>query len=173
MSMSSPPARTRPGWNRFTANPVIGRTLSGELTHPEITVTPAAPSGELGDTVTLSVSTVLHSYRQQTLQWQERLAGDRWRNIDGATGKNCTIAVTNDRIGAKYRCVVMRRPPQLTAYRFTAMRCRSGSVRRTQPSAWAFPARPAGNGAESTPYIGQSDYDAVTRTVTKVDVTIR
>ena len=150
---------------------VIGRTLSGELTHPEITVTPAAPSGELGDTVTLSVSTVLHSYRQQTLQWQERLAGDRWRNIDGATGKNCTIAVTNDRIGAKYRCVVMA---QTTAADRVPFYSDAVSLRVGTPNTtilMGISGATGGNGAESTPYIGQSDYDAVTRTVTKVDVT--
>ena len=150
---------------------VIGRTLSGELTHPEITVTPAAPSGELGDTVTLSVSTVLHSYRQQTLQWQERLAGDRWRNIDGATGKNCTIAVTNDRIGAKYRCVVMA---QTTAADRVPFYSDAVSLRVGTPNTTIrmdISGATGGNGAESTPYIGQSDYDAVTRTVTKVDVT--
>lgn len=150
---------------------VIGRTLSGELTHPEITVTPAAPSGELGDTVTLSVSTVLHSYRQQTLQWQERLAGDRWRNIDGATGKNCTIAVTNDRIGAKYRCVVMA---QTTAADRVPFYSDAVSLRVGTPNTtirMGISGATGGNGAESTPYIGQSDYDAVTRTVTTVDVT--
>ena len=150
---------------------VIGRTLSGELTHPEITVTPAAPSGELGDTVTLSVSTVLHSYRQQTLQWQERLAGDRWRNIDGATGRNCTIAVTNDRIGAKYRCVVMA---QTTAADRVPFYSDAVSLRVGTPNTtilMGISGATGGNGAESTPYIGQSDYDAVTKTVTTVDVT--
>lgn len=150
---------------------VIGRTLSGELTHPEITVTPAAPSGELGDTVTLSVSTVLHSYRQQTLQWQERLAGDRWRNIDGATGRNCTIAVTNDRIGAKYRCVVMA---QTTAADRVPFYSDAVSLRVGTPNTtilMGISGATGGSGTESKPYIGQSDYDAVTRTVTKVDVT--
>ncbi len=149
---------------------VVGRTLSAELTRPEITISGDA-SGELGESVTLTVNTVLYSYKNQTLQWQERLAGDRWRNIDGATSKKYTIDITTDRIGAKYRCVVTAQTSAADRVPFYSdpVELKVGALNASV--GMTITGATGGNGTENDPYVGQSDYDTVTRNTTQENVT--
>ncbi len=164
---------------------VVGRTLAADLKHPEILLTPTSKdeagnlsiSGELDTTVQLTVNVILYDYKNNTLQWQERLAGDRWRNIDGATSNICKIKVTSDRIGAKYRCVVtaqtgaVDRVPFYSDVVLLKVGTPNASVGMTLSGA------KSGEGSKNTPYIGQSNYDEVTQStqptlVTRADTVV-
>lgn len=164
---------------------VVGRTLAADLKHPEILLTPTSKdeagnlsiSGELDTTVQLTVNVILYDYKNNTLQWQERLAGDRWRNIDGATSNICKIKVTSDRIGAKYRCVVtaqtgaVDRVPFYSDVVLLKVGTPNASVGMTLSGA------KSGEGSKDTPYIGQSNYDEVTQStqptlVTRADTVV-
>ena len=158
---------------------VVGRTLAADLKHPEILLTPTSKdeagnlsiSGELDTTVQLTVNVILYDYKNNTLQWQERLAGDRWRNIDGATSNICKIKVTSDRIGAKYRCVVtaqtgaVDRVPFYSDVVLLKVGTPNASVGMTLSGA------KSGEGSKDTPYIGQSNYDEVTQSTQPTPVT--
>ena len=158
---------------------VVGRTLAADHKHPEIFLTPTSTdeagnlsiSGELDTTVQLTVSVILYDYKSNTLQWQERLAGDRWRNIDGATSNVCKIKVTSDRIGAKYRCVVtaqtgaVDRVPFYSDVVLLKVGTPNASVGMTLSGA------KNGDGSKNTPYIGQSNYDEVTQSTEHTKVT--
>ena len=158
---------------------VVGRTLAADLKHPEILLTPTSKdeagnlsiSGELDTTVQLTVNVILYDYKNNTLQWQERLAGDRWRNIDGATSNICKIKVTSDRIGAKYRCVVtaqtgaVDRVPFYSDVVLLKVGTPNASVGMTLSGA------KSGKGSKDTPYIGQSNYDEVTQSTQPTPVT--
>ena len=158
---------------------VVGRTLAADLKHPEILLTPTSKdeagnlsiSGELDTTVQLTVNVILYDYKNNTLQWQERLAGDRWRNIDGATSNTCKIKVTSDRIGAKYRCVVtaqtgaVDRVPFYSDVVLLKVGTPNASVGMTLSGA------KSGEGSKNTPYIGQSNYDEVTQSTEPTQVT--
>ena len=158
---------------------VVGRTLAADLKHPEILLTPTSKdeagnlsiSGELDTTVQLAVNVILYDYKNNTLQWQERLAGDRWRNIDGATSNICKIKVTSDRIGAKYRCVVtaqtgaVDRVPFYSDVVLLKVGTPNASVGMTLSGA------KSGEGSKDTPYIGQSNYDEVTQSTEPTQVT--
>ena len=158
---------------------VVGRTLAADLKHPEILLTPISKdeagnlsiSGELDTTVQLTVNVILYDYKNNTLQWQERLAGDRWRNIDGATSNTCKIKVTSDRIGAKYRCVVtaqtgaVDRVPFYSDVVLLKVGTPNASVGMTLSGA------KSGEGSKNTPYIGQSNYDEVTQSTEPTQVT--
>ena len=157
---------------------VVGRTLAADLKHPEILLTPTSKdeagnlsiSGELDTTVQLTVNVILYDYKNNTLQWQERLAGDRWRNIDGATSNTCKIKVTSDRIGAKYRCVVtaqtgaVDRVPFYSDVVLLKVGTPNASVGMTLSGA------KSGEGSKNTPYIGQSNYDEVTQSTEPTQV---
>lgn len=158
---------------------VVGRTLAADLKHPEILLTPTSKdeagnlsiSGELDTTVQLTVNVILYDYKNNTLQWQERLAGDRWRNINGATSNTCKIKVTSDRIGAKYRCVVtaqtgaVDRVPFYSDVVLLKVGTPNASVGMTLSGA------KSGEGSKDTPYIGQSNYDEVTQSTQPTPVT--
>ena len=158
---------------------VVGRTLAADLKHPEILLTPTSKdeagnlsiSGELDTTVQLTVNVILYDYKNNTLQWQERLAGDRWRNIDGATSNICKIKVTSDRISAKYRCVVtaqtgaVDRVPFYSDVVLLKVGTPNASVGMTLSGA------KSGEGSKNTPYIGQSNYDEVTQSTEPTQVT--
>ena len=150
---------------------VVGRTLSADLSHPDISITPKNLSGELGDTVRLEIDVTATAYDHISLQWQERLMGGRWKNIEGATKNICKVEVTNKRIGAKYRCVVSA---YTTATDKVPFYSESVALRVGTPNAsidMIIENAKGGSGTPTEPYIGQSNYDQVTRTDQMVNVT--
>ena len=150
---------------------VVGRTLSADLSHPDISIAPKNLSGELGDTVRLEIDVTATAYDHISLQWQERLMGGRWKNIEGATKNTCKVEVTNKRIGAKYRCVVSA---YTTATDKVPFYSESVALRVGTPNAsidMTIKNAKGGSGTPTEPYIGQSNYDQVTRTDQMVNVT--
>ena len=150
---------------------VVGRTLSADLSHPDISIAPKNLSGELGDTVKLEIDVTATAYDHISLQWQERLMGGRWKNIEGATKNICKVEVTNKRIGAKYRCVVSA---YTTATDKVPFYSESVALRVGTPNAsidMTIENAKGGSGTPTEPYIGQSNYDKVTTNDQKVNVT--
>lgn len=150
---------------------VVGRTLSADLSHPDISIAPKNLSGELGDTVRLEIDVTATAYDHISLQWQERLMGGRWKNIEGATKNTCKVEVTNKRIGAKYRCVVSA---YTTATDKVPFYSESVALRVGTPNAsidMTIENAKGGSGTPTEPYIGQSNYDKVTTNDQKVNVT--
>ena len=152
---------------------VVGKTLANEMSRPII-------NGPNDVTVPLNGSTTFRvqastpaEFSSTDYQWQKRLPGRKWTDIEGATKDNYTVkSVTSDLNGAMYRCVVTCYTKSATPISFysDAATLTVGTPQAT--AGLTVSGTSEGKGSQDTPYIGQSNFNTVKTTTESVQTTV-
>lgn len=152
---------------------VVGKTLANEMSRPII-------NGPDKVTVPLNGSTTFHvqastpaEFSSTDYQWQKRLPGRKWTDIEGATKDTYTVkSVTSDLNGAMYRCVVTCYTKSATPISFysDAATLTVGTPQAT--AGLTVSGASEGSGTQDTPYIGQSNFNTVKTTTESVETTV-
>lgn len=152
---------------------VVGKTLANEMSRPII-------NGPDNATVPLNGSTTFHvqastpaEFSSTDYQWQKRLPGRKWTDIEGATKDTYTVkSVTSDLNGAMYRCVVTCYTKSATPISFysDAATLTVGTPQAT--AGLTVSGTSEGKGTQDTPYIGQSNFNTVKTTTESVETTV-
>jgi|GEM_PF-314328 len=152
---------------------VVGKTLANEMSRPII-------NGPDNATVPLNGSTTFHvqastpaEFSSTDYQWQKRLPGRKWTDIEGATKDTYTVkSVTSDLNGAMYRCVVTCYTKSATPISFysDAATLTVGTPQAT--AGLTVSGASEGKGTQDTPYIGQSNFNTVKTTTESVETTV-
>ena len=106
-------------------------------------------------------------------QWQKRLPGRKWTDIEGATKDTYTVeSVTSELNGAMYRCVVTCYTKSATPISFysDAATLTVGTPRAT--AGLTVSGASEGSGTQEKPYIGQSNFNTVKTTTESVQTTV-
>ena len=156
---------------------VVGKTLANEMSRPII-------NGPDNAIVPLNGSTTFHvqastpaEFSSTDYQWQKRLPGRKWTDIEGATKDTYTVkSVTSDLNGAMYRCVVTCYTKSATPISFysDAATLTVGTPQATAglTVSGTVPDSLKGSGTQDTPYIGQSNFNTVKTTTESVKTTV-
>ena len=152
---------------------VVGKTLANEMSRPII-------NGPDNATVPLNGSTTFHvqastpaEFSSTDYQWQKRLPGRKWTDIEGATKDTYTVkSVTSDLNGAMYRCVVTCYTKSATPISFysDAAMLTVGTPQAT--AGLTVSGTLEGSGTQDAPYIGQSNFNTVKTTTESVQTTV-
>ena len=152
---------------------VVGKTLANEMSRPII-------NGPDNVIVPLNGSTTFHvqastpaEFSSTDYQWQKRLPGRKWADIEGATEDTYTVkSVTSDLNGAMYRCVVTCYTKSATPISFysDAATLTVGTPQAT--AGLTVSGTSEGSGTQDTPYIGQSNFNTVKTTTESVETTV-
>ena len=152
---------------------VVGKTLANEMSRPII-------NGPDNAIVPLNGSTTFHvqastpaEFSSTDYQWQKRLPGRKWTDIEGATKDTYTVkSVTSDLNGAMYRCVVTCYTKSATPISFysDAATLTVGTPQAT--AGLTVSGTSEGSGTQDTPYIGQSNFNTVKTTTESVQTTV-
>lgn len=152
---------------------VVGKTLANEMSRPII-------NGPDNATVPLNGSTTFHvqastpaEFSSTDYQWQKRLPGRKWTDIEGATQDTYTVkSVTSELNGAMYRCVVTCYTKSATPISFysDAATLTVGTPQAT--AGLTVSGTSEGSGTQDTPYIGQSNFNTVKTTTESVETTV-
>lgn len=152
---------------------VVGKTLANEMSRPII-------NGPDKVTVPLNGSTTFRvqastpaEFSSTDYQWQKRLPGRKWTDIEGATQDTYTVkSVTSDLNGAMYRCVVTCYTKSATPISFysDAATLTVGTPQAT--AGLTVSGTSEGSGTQDTPYIGQSNFNTVKTTTESVETTV-
>ena len=152
---------------------VVGKTLANEMSRPII-------NGPDDVTVPLNGSTTFRvqastpaEFSSTDYQWQKRLPGRKWTDIEGATKDTYTVkSVTSELNGAMYRCVVTCYTKSATPISFysDAAALTVGTPQAT--AGLTVSGTSEGSGTQDTPYIGQSNFNTVTTTTESVKTTV-
>ncbi|WP_417184100.1 InlB B-repeat-containing protein, partial [Agathobaculum sp.] len=152
---------------------VVGKTLANEMSRPII-------NGPDKVTVPLNGSTTFRvqastpaEFSSTDYQWQKRLPGRKWTDIEGATQDTYTVkSVTSELNGAMYRCVVTCYTKSATPISFysDAATLTVGTPQAT--AGLTVSGTLEGSGAQDTPYIGQSNFNTVKTTTESVETTV-
>ena len=152
---------------------VVGKTLANEMSRPII-------NGPGDVTVPLNGSTTFRvqastpaEFSSTDYQWQKRLPGRKWTDIEGATQDTYTVkSVTSDLNGAMYRCVVTCYTKSATPISFysDAATLTVGTPQAT--AGLTVSGTSEGSGTQDTPYIGQSNFNTVKTTTESVKRTV-
>ena len=152
---------------------VVGKTLANEMSRPII-------NGPDDAIVPLSGSTTFHvqastpaEFSSTDYQWQKRLPGRKWTDIEGATKDTYTVkSVTSDLNGAMYRCVVTCYTKSATPISFysDAATLTVGTPQAT--AGLTVSGTSEGSGTQEKPYIGQSNFNTVKTTTESVETTV-
>lgn len=152
---------------------VVGKTLANEMSRPII-------NGPDKVTVPLNGSTTFRvqastpaEFSSTDYQWQKRLPGRKWTDIEGATKDSYTVkSVTSDLNGAMYRCVVTCYDGARTPISFysDAATLTVGTPQAT--AGLTVSGASEGSGTQDTPYIGQSNFNTVKTTTESVETTV-
>ena len=152
---------------------VVGKTLANEMSRPII-------NGPDKVTVPLNGSTTFRvqastpaEFSSTDYQWQKRLPGRKWTDIEGATKDTYTVkSVTSDLNGAMYRCVVTCYTKSATPISFysDAATLTVGTPQAT--AGLTVSGTSEGTGTQDTPYIGQSNFNTVKTTTESVETTV-
>lgn len=152
---------------------VVGKTLANEMSRPII-------NGPDKVTVPLNGSTTFRvqastpaEFSSTDYQWQKRLPGRKWTDIEGATKDIYTVkSVTSDLNGAMYRCVVTCYTKSATPISFysDAATLTVGTPQAT--AGLTVSGTSEGKGTQDTPYIGQSNFNTVKTTTESVETTV-
>lgn len=152
---------------------VVGKTLANEMSRPII-------NGPDKVTVPLNGSTTFRvqastpaEFSSTDYQWQKRLPGRKWTDIEGATQDTYTVkSVTSELNGAMYRCVVTCYTKSATPISFysDAATLTVGTPQAT--AGLTVSGTSEGSGTQDTPYIGQSNFNTVKTTTESVQTTI-
>lgn len=152
---------------------VVGKTLANEMSRPII-------NGPDKVTVPLNGSTTFRvqastpaEFSSTDYQWQKRLPGRKWMDIEGATKDTYTVkSVTSDLNGAMYRCVVTCYTKSATPISFysDAATLTVGTPQAT--AGLTVSGTSEGSGTQEKPYIGQSNFNTVKTTTESVPTTV-
>ncbi len=152
---------------------VVGKTLANEMSRPII-------NGPDKVTVPLNGSTTFHvqastpaEFSSTDYQWQKRLPGRKWTDIEGATQDTYTVkSVTSELNGAMYRCVVTCYTKSATPISFysDAATLTVGTPQAT--AGLTVSGTSEGKGTQDAPYIGQSNFNTVKTTTESVPTTV-
>lgn len=152
---------------------VVGKTLANEMSRPII-------NGPDKVTVPLNGSTTFRvqastpaEFSSTDYQWQKRLPGRKWTDIEGATKDTYTVkSVTSDLNGAMYRCVVTCYTKSATPISFysDAATLTVGTPQAT--AGLTVSGTSEGTGTQEKPYIGQSNFNTVKTTTESVETTV-
>ncbi|MFR5251425.1 MAG: InlB B-repeat-containing protein [Butyricicoccus sp.] len=152
---------------------VVGKTLANEMSRPII-------NGPDKVTVPLNGSTTFRvqastpaEFSSTDYQWQKRLPGRKWTDIEGATKDTYTVkSVTSDLNGAMYRCVVTCYTKSATPISFysDAATLTVGTPQAT--AGLTVSGTLEGSGTQEKPYIGQSNFNTVKTTTESVPTTV-
>lgn len=152
---------------------VVGKTLANEMSRPII-------NGPDKVTVPLNGSTTFRvqastpaEFSSTDYQWQKRLPGRKWTDIEGATQDTYTVkSVTSELNGAMYRCVVTCYTKSATPISFysDAATLTVGTPQAT--AGLTVSGTLEGSGTQDTPYIGQSNFNTVKTTTESVQTTV-
>ena len=152
---------------------VVGKTLANEMSRPII-------NGPDKVTVPLNGSTTFRvqastpaEFSSTDYQWQKRLPGRKWTDIEGATKDTYTVkSVTSELNGAMYRCVVTCYTKSATPISFysDAATLTVGTPQAT--AGLTVSGTSEGSGTQDTPYIGQSNFNTVKTTTESVETTV-
>ena len=154
---------------------VVGKTLANEMSRPII-------NGPDKVTVPLNGSTTFRvqastpaEFSSTDYQWQKRLPGRKWTDIEGATQDTYTVkSVTSELNGAMYRCVVTCYTKSATPISFysDAATLTVGTPQATAGLTVSGTSTLEGSGTQDTPYIGQSNFNTVKTTTESVERTV-
>lgn len=154
---------------------VVGKTLANEMSRPII-------NGPDKVTVPLNGSTTFRvqastpaEFSSTDYQWQKRLPGRKWTDIEGATQDTYTVkSVTSELNGAMYRCVVTCYTKSATPISFysDAATLTVGTPQATAGLTVSGTSALEGSGTQDAPYIGQSNFNTVTTTTESVKTTV-
>ncbi len=152
---------------------VVGKTLANEMSRPII-------NGPDDAIVPLNGSKTFHvqastpaEFSSTDYQWQKRLPGRKWTDIEGATKDTYTVkSVTSDLNGAMYRCVVTCYTKSATPISFysDAATLMVGTPQAT--AGLTVSGTSEGSGTQEKPYIGQSNFNTVKTTTESVETTV-
>lgn len=151
---------------------VVGKTLANEMSRPII-------NGPDKVTVPLNGSTTFRvqastpaEFSSTDYQWQKRLPGRKWTDIEGAAQDTYTVkSVTSELNGAMYRCVVTCYTKSATPISFYSDAA-ALTVGTPQATAGLTVSGTSGKGTQDTPYIGQSNFNTVKTTTESVQTTV-
>ena len=152
---------------------IAGTTLANEMSRPII-------NGPDKVTVPLNGSTTFRvqastpaEFSSTDYQWQKRLPGRKWTDIEGATKDTYTVeSVTSELNGAMYRCVVTCYTKSATPISFysDAATLTVGTPQAT--AGLTVSGASEGSGTQEKPYIGQSNFNTVKTTTESVERTV-
>lgn len=156
---------------------IAGTTLANDKSRPDING-PDNVTVQMNGSATFNVlASVPAEYSSTRYQWQQRLPGKKWGNIEGAAKDSYTVkSVTSDLNGAMYRCVVTCYDGARTTISFysDAATLTVGTPQATAglTVSGTVPDSLKGSGTQDTPYIGQSNFNTVKTTTESVQTTV-
>ena len=152
---------------------IAGTTLANDKSRPDING-PDNVTVQMNGSATFNVlASVPAEYSSTRYQWQQRLPGKKWGNIEGAAKDSYTVkSVTSDLNGAMYRCVVTCYDGARTPISFysDAATLTVGTPQAT--AGLTVSGTSDGSGTQDTPYIGQSNFNTVKTTTESVETTV-
>lgn len=152
---------------------VVGKTLANEMSRPIINGPDDAIVPLNGSTTFRVQASTPAEFSSTDYQWQKRLPGRKWTDIEGATKDTYTVkSVTSDLNGAMYRCVVTCYTKSATPISFysDAATLTVGTPQAT--AGLTVSGTSEGSGTQETPYIGQSNFNTVKTTTESVKTTV-
>lgn len=154
---------------------IAGTTLANDKSRPDING-PDNVTVQMNGSATFNVlASVPAEYSSTRYQWQQRLPGKKWGNIEGAAKDSYTVkSVTSDLNGAMYRCVVTCYDGARTPISFysDAATLTVGTPQATAGLTVSCTSTLEGTGTQDTPYIGQSNFNTVKTTTESVPTTV-
>lgn len=152
---------------------IAGTTLANDKSRPDING-PDNVTVQMNGSATFNVlASVPAEYSSTRYQWQQRLPGKKWGNIEGAAKDSYTVkSVTSDLNGAMYRCVVTCYDGARTPISFysDAATLTVGTPQAT--AGLTVSGTSEGKGTQEKPYIGQSNFNTVKTTTESVETTV-
>ena len=152
---------------------IAGTTLANDKSRPDING-PDNVTVQMNGSATFNVlASVPAEYSSTRYQWQQRLPGKKWGNIEGADKDSYTVkSVTSDLNGAMYRCVVTCYDGARTPISFysDAATLTVGTPQAT--AGLTVSGTSEGSGTQEKPYIGQSNFNTVKTTTESVETTV-
>lgn len=152
---------------------VVGKTLANEMSRPIINGPDDAIVPLNGSTTFRVQASTPAEFSSTDYQWQKRLPGRKWTDIEGATKDTYTVkSVTSDLNGAMYRCVVTCYTKSATPISFysDAATLTVGTPQAT--AGLTVSGTSEGSGTQEKPYIGQSNFNTVKTTTESVETTV-
>lgn len=152
---------------------IAGTTLANDKSRPDINGPDDAIVQMNGSATFEVLASVPAEYSSTRYQWQQRLPGKKWGNIEGAAKDSYTVkSVTSDLNGAMYRCVVTCYDGARTPISFysDAATLTVGTPQAT--AGLTVSGTLEGSGTQEKPYIGQSNFNTVKTTTESVETTV-
>lgn len=152
---------------------IAGTTLANDKSRPDING-PDNVTVQMNGSATFNVlASVPAEYSSTRYQWQQRLPGKKWGNIEGAAKDSYTVkSVTSELNGAMYRCVVTCYTKSATPISFysDAATLTVGTPQAT--AGLTVSGTSEGSGTQEKPYIGQSNFNTVKTTTESIETTV-